>query len=124
MKEIAKNLKKVFEEGQCITESILEDAIGEVAASVGMSQADFVLKFPGACVKLRQASAGIAAVKTGVAIQMMVKDFNNENFKDLMCELSNEDDVPDELLLCVLAASASNVARLYNDISNKQTGGN
>lgn len=119
MKEIAKNLKKVFEEGRCITESILEDAIGEVAASVGMSQVDFVLKFPGACIKLKQASAGIAAVKTGVAIQMMVKDFNNENFKNLMYELSNDEDVPDELLLCVLAEVASNVARLRNDISSK-----
>lgn len=48
MKEIAKNLKKVFEEGRDIAENILEDEISAIAAGVGMSQADFAMKFPGA----------------------------------------------------------------------------
>lgn len=116
MKEIAKNLKKVFEEGRDIVENILEDEISAIAAGIGMSQADFAMKFPGACAKLRAASAGIAAVRTGIAIQNTVKDFTDEQFKNLLRELSNDDEVEPELILTIVAVAARNAARLSNDI--------
>lgn len=116
MKEIAKNLKKVFEEGRDIAENILEDEISAIAAGVGMSQADFAMKFPGACAKLREASAGIAAVRAGIAIQNTVKDFTDEQFKNLLRELSNDDEVESELILTIVAVAARNAARLSNDI--------
>lgn len=116
MKEIAKNLKKVFWDGRDIAENILENEISAIAVGIGMSQADFAMKFPGACAKLREASAGIAVVRTGVAIQNTVKDLTDEQFKNLLRELSNDDVVEPELILTIVAVAARNAARLSNDI--------
>lgn len=74
------------------------------------------MKFPGACVKLREASAEIAAVRVGVVIQNTVKDLTDEQFKNLLRELSNDDEVEPELILTIVAVAARSAAKLSNDI--------
>lgn len=74
------------------------------------------MKFPGACVKLREASAEIAAVRVRVVIQNTVKDLTDEQFKNLLRELSNDDEVEPELILTIVAVAARSAAKLSNDI--------